>query len=55
MAREVEIKVNGEQVPLNDFLEELTDGLLRALIEPLKGTDPDGEIQIHIGPRESEK
>ncbi len=55
MEREVEIKIDGKEIPLNDFLEELTDNLVRAMIEPLKGTDPNGEITIHLGPKKERK
>lgn len=52
MEREVSITVNGKEIPLNDFIEEMTEGVVRAVVAPLKGTDPDGEITIHLGARE---
>ena len=55
MEREVMILVDGKEVPLNDFVEEMTENVVRALVSPLKGVNPDGEITIKIGPKEEEK
>ncbi|MFP4178665.1 MAG: hypothetical protein ACLFNZ_07930 [Spirochaetaceae bacterium] len=52
MEREVTVTVDGKEVPLNDFVAEMTEGLVRALAKPLKGVDPDGEITIKVGPVE---
>ncbi|MFO7849410.1 MAG: hypothetical protein R6V67_05580 [Spirochaetia bacterium] len=52
MEREVSVTVDGKEIPLNDFVVEMTEGLVRALVTPLKGADPDKEITIKVGPAE---
>jgi hypothetical protein len=55
MGSEVEIKVDGKDVPLNDFIVGMTENLVRAIIASLKGADPKGDITIHVGPKQEGK
>jgi hypothetical protein len=51
MEREITITVDGKEIPLNEFVEEMTEGLLRALVAPLKEADENGEIIIRVAKR----
>lgn len=55
MERKVSISVNGKNLSLNDFLQELAEGIVRAVVAPLKGADPDGEIVVTIGAKDREE
>ncbi len=51
MEREITITVDGKEIPLNEFVEEMAEGLIRALITPLKDADENGEIIIRVSKR----
>jgi molybdopterin-guanine dinucleotide biosynthesis protein B len=41
------VKVNGKQLPLNEFAHRVIESTVKGLLSPLRGYE-EGEITIHI-------
>lgn len=49
-SREVELTVDGQQVPLNGYVMDVFQEVLVGLVRALGDEDPDKAIQVSIGP-----
>jgi molybdopterin-guanine dinucleotide biosynthesis protein B len=44
---EVVIKINGKELPLNEYAKNTIESTIKGLLSPLRGYE-EGEISIHI-------
>lgn len=44
----ISLKVNGKQIPLNDFTGKIIESIVRGALKALRDVDPDGAIEISI-------
>lgn len=53
MKKEVVLKVNGREIPLNRFASEVLISTVKGLIQPLRGVENPQNIEIHIQNQET--
>lgn len=44
----ISVRVNGKQIPLNDFTRKIIESVIRGALKALHDVDPDGAIEISI-------
>lgn len=50
----VHLRVDGRAVPLKGFVRDIIAGGVRGMLSSLKGCDPGGSIDLHVGPLASD-
>lgn len=51
--RTVSVTISGAEVPMNPFVKDLVANVVLGLVKTLKKTDPEGEIVIRIGRKQT--
>ena len=46
--KRIVLTIDGNPVPMNEFVEEIIEGAVRGMMTSLKGIDPSGEICLTI-------
>ncbi len=54
MERRVSIKVDGQKVPINKFVHQITKDIVVSIVNALHDTNANGTIEITVGPGSEE-
>ena len=51
----IQVRLDGKQLPMNDFVRDFLVGGITGMLTSLRGWEPGKRIDIHIGPRETDR